>query len=105
MIVVLEYTSIVLGAFFMLVASIGVLRLQDFFLRVHAPTKAATMGLFFLLLAFACRIGDVQMVFKAFLSLLFLGLTIPIGAHLLVRSAYRSGIRPLGPPQVDEYHP
>ena len=33
------------GGVFVLVGSIGLLRLQDFYARLHAPTKATTLGL------------------------------------------------------------
>ena len=36
------------GALFFLISAIGLLRLPDFFCRVHAPTKAATLGVMLL---------------------------------------------------------
>lgn len=39
-----EIAALVLGAFFMFVASLGVLRLGDFLTHIPAPTKAATLG-------------------------------------------------------------
>lgn len=36
---------LVFGAFFMLVGSIGMVRLPDLFMRLHAPTKSSTLGL------------------------------------------------------------
>lgn len=92
-----------LGTFFMFVASLGVLRLSDFYLRIHAPTKAATLGLAFLLLALALRVGDMELVTKALLALLFIGATTPVGAHILSQAAYRSGVLPSQETNPDEY--
>ena len=36
------------GALFFLISAIGLLRLPDFFCRIHAPTKAATLGVMLL---------------------------------------------------------
>ncbi|MDO9023294.1 monovalent cation/H(+) antiporter subunit G, partial [Zwartia sp.] len=46
-------TSVLLlvGAFFILVGAIGLARLPDFFMRLHAPTKASTLGVGGVLLA------------------------------------------------------
>lgn len=86
--------AVLLGAFFMLVASLGVLRLSDFFLRMHAPTKAATLGLFLLLIALIISTRDGKVATKALLAVLFIGATAPVGAHILSRAAIRSGLRP-----------
>lgn len=94
---------ILAGAFFVLVSSIGVFRLPDFYLRVHAPTKAATLGLFFLLGAFALDVRDRAVVTKAILAVLFIGTTAPVGAHLLTRAAYRHGVPSCSDPETDEY--
>jgi multicomponent Na+:H+ antiporter subunit G len=90
---VLEIAAVLLGTFFMFVASLGVLRLSDFYARIHAPTKAATLGLAFLLAALALHLRELTSVTKAVLAILFIGVTAPVGAHILARAAYRSGVR------------
>jgi multicomponent Na+:H+ antiporter subunit G len=99
----IEIVAVVVGVFFMLVSSLGVLRLQDFYMRVHAPTKAATLGLICLLIAVVLNVRDTTVLTKAVLALLFLGATAPVGAHLLARAAYRNGIPSHRVPVVDEY--
>ena len=50
----IEWTAaalIVIAAFFLLVGAIGLARLPDFFMRLHAPTKASTLGVGGVLLA------------------------------------------------------
>ena len=78
-----------LGAFFCLVAALGVVRFRDFYARVHAATKASTFGLGFTVLAAAAELGTVSAWAKAALALVFLFLTLPVSAHLLAR-AYRT---------------
>jgi multicomponent Na+:H+ antiporter subunit G len=97
----IEVTAVVIGVFFMFVASLGVLRLGDFYARIHAPTKAATLGLAFLLVALAIEVRDKVAVSKAVLAMLFIGMTAPVGAHILARAAYRRFVRPSV--RVDQY--
>ncbi|WP_437515403.1 monovalent cation/H(+) antiporter subunit G [Sorangium sp. So ce1099] len=100
----LEIAAALAGTFFMFVASLGVLRLPDFYARIHAPTKAATLGLTFLLAALALHFRELASVTKAALALFFVGVTAPVGAHILARAAYRSGVR-ASDTLVDEYGP
>jgi multicomponent Na+:H+ antiporter subunit G len=99
----LQLIALAAGVFFMFTASLGVLRLGDFYARVHAPTKAATLGLLFLLAALVVEEPTEATVTKGALALLFIGMTAPLGAHILARAAYRRGVRP--PVEMDEYTP
>ncbi len=101
----LRIVAIVIGVFFMFVASLGVLRLSDFYMRVHAPTKAATLGIMFLLLAVVLTLQDKAVVTKAVLAILFIATTAPAGAHVLSRAAYRNGIPASEDTELDEYAP
>jgi multicomponent Na+:H+ antiporter subunit G len=84
---------IVLGCLFCLVAAIGIIRLPDTLIRMHAATKAGTLGAGLILAAVAIHSGETGTVLKALLTLMFLYLTAPVAAHLIGRAAYRSGIR------------
>jgi multicomponent Na+:H+ antiporter subunit G len=77
------------GVFFMLLAVVGLLRMPDTYLRSQTTTLAATFGKIGVVLAVACTFGDVSVTLKAALSVIFLFVTAPIGAHLIVRAAYR----------------
>lgn len=79
------------GIFFLLLAALGVLRLPDAFLRMHAATKAGLAGAGLALFGAAAAIGTVEAWVKAALALLFLAATAPIASHLLGRAAYISG--------------
>lgn len=79
-----------LGAFFMLVAAVGFLRMPDIIMRLHALTKASTLGAAFSLMAVAIYFGQIEITVRAIFVILFLFLTAPIAAHIISRSAYRS---------------
>lgn len=102
---IIEYIAIVVGAFFMFVASLGVLRLRDFYMRIHAPTKAATLGLIFLLIALSIAVAEAALITKAVLAVLFVAATAPVGAHLLARAAYRNGVPYSSDTRPNEYEP
>ena len=52
---------IVVGAFFLLVGAIGMVRLPDFYMRLHAPTKASTLGVGGVLLASLLLAGALRL--------------------------------------------
>jgi multicomponent K+:H+ antiporter subunit G len=77
------------GGVFALVGAIGLARLRGFLLRLHAPTKASTLGVGGLLLASMLYFGwtGQRLVIHELLITAFVFLTAPIAAHLLVKSA------------------
>jgi multicomponent Na+:H+ antiporter subunit G len=79
------------GTFFMLVAAIGVLRMPDLLMRMHAATKAGTVGASLLLLAVAVHFGETGVAIRALATIVFLVLTGPVAAHVIGRAAYLSG--------------
>jgi multicomponent Na+:H+ antiporter subunit G len=83
-----------IGAFFVLVAAIGVLKLDDLYMRMHAASKAGTLGSGVLLIALAIFSRETDVVLRALAAFVFLLLTAPISAHLLARAAYTVGYRP-----------
>jgi multicomponent Na+:H+ antiporter subunit G len=91
---------VLLGGLFALVAGLGILRLPDVLIRMHASTKAGTLASGLVMLAVAVGIGDVQTVARAIAIVVFLLLTAPVAAHMIGRAAFRSGV-PLWRTQVD----
>lgn len=92
---------VLVGTFFLFVSAAGLWRLRDFFQRIHAPTKAATLGLVSLFGATLLSPGGAPT--KALLAILFIAATAPVGAHYLARTAHRAGLRPGGPGTRDDY--
>jgi multicomponent K+:H+ antiporter subunit G len=80
---------LVAGGAFALVGAIGLVRLRDLYTRLHAPTKASTLGVGGALLASMLVFGwtGQRLVIHELLITAFVFLTAPISAHLLIRSA------------------
>ena len=83
---------ILMGCLFCLLAAIGIMRLPDTLIRMHAATKAGTLGAGLILAGIAVWFAELGPVLKAILTLVFLYMTAPVAAHLIARAAYRSGI-------------
>ena len=81
------------GLFFMFVGVIGVVRLPDVYLRLHAATKSTTLGLIGLLLAAVFHIGTGNVMAKVVATLVFAFVAMPVGSHLLAKAAMRAGPR------------
>jgi multicomponent K+:H+ antiporter subunit G len=105
---VLLCALLVIGVFFTFVGSWGLVKLSDFFMRLHGPTKATTLGVGSALIASALYFG-FQGSWSAheLLITLFLFLTAPVSAHLLIQAALRMapGRRPPPPGQSSELRP
>jgi multicomponent Na+:H+ antiporter subunit G len=82
------------GLFFMLVTAIGIIRLPDFFTRVHAVSKTETLGISLVLLGLALHEGATLVSLKLGLAVGFVFLANPVAAHLLTRSALKTGLTP-----------
>lgn len=80
------------GAAFVLVSAIGVIRFPDVYMRMHAATKAGTLGAGLVLGAAAIVFGDLGITVRSFVVFLFLLLTAPVAAHVLGRAAYYDGV-------------
>ncbi|MFS0773663.1 monovalent cation/H(+) antiporter subunit G [Sphingomonas sp. 1P08PE] len=79
-----------IGVAFLLIAAIGLVRLPDPLQRMHSATKAGTLGTALVVLG-VLLIGDVARPSTGMLTILFLLLTLPLGAQLLGRATYLSG--------------
>ncbi len=86
--------TIVGGALLGLLSAIGVMRFPDVYLRSHAATKSATLGVLIILTAvFLIEwIVNGAFSFKLLLGIIFVFLTSPVAGHLNGRAAYRSGV-------------
>ncbi|PKM22054.1 MAG: Na+/H+ antiporter subunit G [Gammaproteobacteria bacterium HGW-Gammaproteobacteria-14] len=84
---------VLLGAAFTLIASIGLVRMRDFYTRLHGPTKASTLGVGSIMLAsllfFSVDSGSLSV--HEVLITVFLFLTAPVSAHLLAKAGMHGG--------------
>lgn len=91
---ILTIFFVVAGIFFLLIGSIGTIRLPDFYSRTHATSKSDTLGMMLIIIGLIIYEGLNINSGKLFLILLFILLANPIGAHALARAAINSGLMP-----------
>ncbi len=83
---------LLIGASFLLLGAVGVLRMPDLFTRMQPATKATTLGLSCMLLAVAVYFGRIGIATRALAAILFFFLTAPVTAHLIGRASYFIGV-------------
>ncbi|MGK6315284.1 monovalent cation/H(+) antiporter subunit G [Neorhizobium sp. DT-125] len=91
LVAILTAFLILAGAGFALVAAIGLNRLPDVYTRMHAASKAGTVGSGLLLLAVGLHAGDLPTFARALAGFFFFVLTAPVSAHLLAMAAHKVG--------------
>ena len=74
---------ILIGALFILISAIGVLRLSGLYLKMHAATKAGTLGCGLIFLGAGIQLKNLHSLTEIFLLIIFIAITNPISAHLL----------------------
>lgn len=89
------------GGFFAFIAALGVVRMQDVYIRMHASTKAGTLGVGMIAAAVALTASG-EGVIKEVAIILFLLFTAPIGAHLIARAAFQSRVPNYSPEAAEE---
>ena len=93
---------LVIGSLLCLIAAVGMLRLPDTLIRMHAATKAGTLGTGCILAAVAIAANTAGTTLRAIVIIVFLLLTAPVAAHLIGRAAYRRGIELYAGTWIDE---
>jgi len=81
------------GALFLLVSCVGLLRLPDFYTRAHAVGKSETLGSILILTGLALHNGASLTSVKLLLILVVIAITNPTATHALTRAALRSGLK------------
>ena len=84
---------LLVGSFFTLVGGIGLVRLPDFFMRLHAPTKATTLGVGGVLLGSIAQTAAFDLSLRELLIALFLFITAPVSAYLMAQAGLRCRLR------------
>lgn len=84
---------VIIGSTFSLLAAVGIIRLPDVYTRMHAASKAGTVGSGLLLITLGLYSLDGATLSRSLAGFVFLLLTAPISAHLLARAAYAAGYR------------
>ncbi|GED21320.1 Na+/H+ antiporter subunit G [Halomonas halmophila] len=86
---------LIAGGAFIFIGSLGMTHLRDFYMRLHGPTKATTMGIGCILTASMLYFGiiDSYPVIQEMLIALFLFITAPVSAHLLAKTGLHQQLR------------
>lgn len=79
------------GAFFLLASAIGMLRLPDFYCRLHASGNSETLGVMLSFMGLVIYEGLTLTSLKMIMIFLLIFLGNPINTHILSKAAYKSG--------------
>jgi multicomponent Na+:H+ antiporter subunit G len=90
----LSWALLLTGSFFLLAGGIGLLRLPDFFTRVHAAGVTDTMGAGAILVGLMLQAGLTQASIKLVLIIMFMLFTSPTASHALAQAALHGGLKP-----------
>ena len=83
---------VLLGALFALIGGLGILRLPDVLIRMHASTKIGTLSTGLILAGCAVVFANPDIIIRVIAIVLFILLTAPIGAHMMGRSVLSTGV-------------
>lgn len=79
---------ILLGAIVCFVAAIGLVKFKDIYMKMHAATKASSLGCSLILIGVALQIRDLHAISEALMLIFFIAMTTPISAHLIAKAVY-----------------
>ena len=88
----LSLVCLLLGAVFMLLAAIGMVRMPDVLTRMHSSTKSATLGVGLIMLGVILTFSDFAIGVRALAIVIFMFTTTPVSAHMIARASYLSGV-------------
>ncbi len=83
---------IIIGGMLAVIAAVGLLRLPDVLIRMHASTKVGSLSSGVILVATALVLADASVSLRAVAIIVFLIMTAPIAAHMIGRAAIRTGV-------------
>ena len=89
---VLSAVFLLAGAAFVAIAALGLVRLQDLYLRMHSVAKAGTLGCGLILTGVAIARPELGVILRVLGAILFLVVTAPVAAQLIGRAAHRAGV-------------
>jgi len=90
------------GAFFSLLAAIGVIRFPDVYTRMHAATKAPAFGILLLLIAAVFFFADLYTTAISLMIVVFIFLTAPVASHSISRVAHLLNTKIWSKTSIDE---
>jgi multicomponent Na+:H+ antiporter subunit G len=91
---VISWVCLVLGSFFAVAGGIGLLRLPDFYSRIHGGGVTDTLGAGLVLVGLMFQAGSGLVTVKLFMILGLLLITSPTSTHALAQAALHHGVKP-----------
>ncbi|MEO8124551.1 MAG: monovalent cation/H(+) antiporter subunit G, partial [Burkholderiales bacterium] len=91
----LSWALLVAGGFFCIVGAIGMLRMPDFYTRMHAASVTETLGAGFILVGLVLQAGFTLVAVKLMMMGLLIFFVSPTATHALARAAMTRGLEPL----------
>ena len=92
---VLSWAFIAAGSVFVLIGGIGLIRLPDFYTRIHAAGITDTMGAWLILIGLMFSAGWALITVKLFMLLFFLAATSPLASHAIAEAFFLRGLEPM----------
>ena len=89
-----SWACLLLGSAFCIIGGIGLIRLPDFYSRIHGGGITDTLGAGLVMLGLMLQAGWSLVTVKLVLIMLFLLLTSPVASHAIARAARHSGLEP-----------
>lgn len=98
---------ILFGSIISVISAIGIIRFRDIYSRAHAATKTTTVAVLITLVGVFIYVwlGESHMSVRLLLGIVFVFLTAPVSGHLVLRAAYRSGVKMAEETAEDELYP
>ena len=90
-----SWALVLVGGAFCIIGAIGLLRMPDFFTRMHAASIIDTLGAAFILLGLMLQAGFSLVTVKLIAIGLLLFFTSPVSTHALARAALARGVDPV----------
>jgi multicomponent Na+:H+ antiporter subunit G len=97
---VLMWVFVSAGSAFLIIGAIGLLRLPDFYSRIHAAGITDTMGAWLVLIGLLFAGAGAMVNIKIVMLLFFLILTSPLSSHALAKAAFLRGLKPMIGPDL-----
>lgn len=98
----ISWFCLVAGGLFCVVGAVGMLRMPDFYTRLHAASVIETLGGGLIMLGLLLQAGVTLVAVKLLIVALLVFFASPTATHALAKAAMERGLRPLLAPPEDE---
>lgn len=92
---IISWIFLLAGSFFAIVGGIGIVRMPEFYSRLHGGGITDTLGAALILIGLCFQIGTPFILAKLLMILFFLMVTSPSSCHALASSAFSQGVKPV----------